>query len=63
MYATILREIPAYVAQFTTYEFLKRKVFSPGSVFGPIEGNFNFNHYTCVLSIWFYYLLLKICSL
>ena len=38
MYATIMREIPAYVGQFVMYEFLKRKFFAAGKMLGPAEG-------------------------
>lgn len=35
-FATIAREIPAYVGQFVVYEFLKRNVFAPGKFLGPV---------------------------
>lgn len=35
MFATIVREVPAYVVQFTVYEFAKRKIFGPGALLGP----------------------------
>lgn len=34
MYATIIREVPAYVVQFTVYEFAKRKIFGVGGWLG-----------------------------
>jgi hypothetical protein len=39
MYSTIVREVPAYMAQFTLYEFIKREIFCPGARLGPPKSN------------------------
>lgn len=39
MYATVIREIPAYMVQFGVYEYLKREIFYPGAILGPPKSN------------------------
>lgn len=51
MFATIVREVPAYVVQFTVYEFVKKEIFGKNAIFGKKVQYSEFNEFNEELNI------------